>query len=924
MKLKRKILLSTSAIIAVAAPVVVTISCSEKDKESWNNTDSNVSTSSAAIDINLNKELVFEGEDGAGSLQFQFKRGVIPMLSQANARLVVEIARYKESTILKDNYKEVLSADFSKLNKENKDVTEKKDYINQKLGAINNLMVEDKVRVTVSTPMKGYEIKDINPLNISGEKLKYEPLKPSEKLIDLAKYAIVNDSLKVNLDKYEKGNLNDVMLSIASGMGILLSNEMDVTLGNKDPLKTFTPMMLFEMIKKMKEKNIKEFDFSYTDKDGKTRENIFKLDQMKPIEDNKAGEIRNDKTVSDKINHVFEELDKIFNPTTVKTVRRKKEDAKPTVKPDEKSQIKTPQPKGGVDAKIKEEVKDIQWAITAANINNQYMNVASIADDINQNKYQKEIADLKEQRKDPTLTKVQIEGIDKQIQVKQDEFLEQSKTFKHEKIEDKLIALSKWTNVNLNKSNESVEITGILVIANLDHTVTIEVETTSKDGKKGYVYGTLIGKEIPKLTKGPTESDAEFQKRQDAQKAELDKLKTKIETRARIIPNIKEFQNLVSQLKFKEDNMTKLAVVVSEINKAADIDSKLEALEKWGNVSIPKTIRGTEITNIIANEDPITGKIHLNIETTSKDSDQNDLVVNILGVIVGKTNKQIDEIAEENKKQTNNINTIIRQLQNKSIKDQDFKYIKNIIDEINSIDNLSKKIEKINAIMGSNLKSTAENNTTITGIKIESKPTGEMKIIITTNTPGALVPEKDVTIDASGESDQVISEKIIKEINKEDKTITDQITSVKAILGIDIPEQQDGGKVVKIAAKLDEKGEVVIDVSVKAPKEIKASDDIDKVADKIKRLLLNSKLQERYKEVLKSKDNDLLLLIANVWDEKTSNTEALESLIDLVLTYSDIFNRLKEWEFFKDWVEQTRMRNLDKIDDILMATILRK
>ncbi|CAM9132922.1 hypothetical protein [Mycoplasma todarodis] len=305
MKIKRKLMLSSSLALVVAAPMAVAISCSDGLSKDWNGTDSNIDNSS--IKINLEKELILSGKDGEGKMSLQLGEGLVGMLLQARAHLKLEVARYKESTKEKLNFQPVLDFDFQELEKNKTTFQEKIKILNDKLKNVNNLMVQDVVKATVTSDRKTFPIKESKDLIITDQNLEYHPLKPSLKMIDSSK--LNNGVLEVELDKFSKANtINDVMLSIAKGMGMLMSEDLDVTLGNKQADKAFTPKMLFDTLKNMQSKNIEHIKFSHKDADGKVVSEVFDL-----FEKNAA-------TVSAKeqLDNTVKEFEGIFNDAKAK------------------------------------------------------------------------------------------------------------------------------------------------------------------------------------------------------------------------------------------------------------------------------------------------------------------------------------------------------------------------------------------------------------------------------------------------------------------------------------------------------------------------------------------------------------------------------------------------------------------------------
>ncbi|NQZ29294.1 MAG: hypothetical protein HRT98_02805 [Mycoplasmatales bacterium] len=307
MKFKRKLMLSSSLTLAFVAPMALAISCSDNLSKDWSGTNSNIDNSS--IKINLEKELILTGKDGEGKMSLQLGEGLVGMLLQAHAHLKLEVARYKDSTKNNLNFQPVLNFDFKDFEKTKMTFPEKIKILNDKLKSVNYLMVEDVVKATVTSDRKTFPIKESKDFIITDKNLEYHPLKPSIKMIDAS--TLKNGVLEVNLDKFDKTNtINDVLLSIAKGMGMLMSDDLDVTLGNKQPNKAFTPQMLFDTLKNMQSKNIEHIKFSHKDADGKVISGVFDLFE------------KNSSTVSvkDQLDNTVKEFKTIFDDAKTKGV----------------------------------------------------------------------------------------------------------------------------------------------------------------------------------------------------------------------------------------------------------------------------------------------------------------------------------------------------------------------------------------------------------------------------------------------------------------------------------------------------------------------------------------------------------------------------------------------------------------------------
>ncbi len=300
MKLKRKLILSSSLVLVVAAPVATAISCSDND---WSETDSNIDNSSIKID--LEKELILSGKDGEGKMKLQLGEGLVGMLLQAHAELKLEVARYKESTKDKKNFQEVMAIDFAELEKNKTTFEQKMKIINDKLKVVSDLMVEDVVRAVVTSTRKTFPIKESKDLIVTDKSLEYHPLDPSISMTDASTIIPTKPgTLEFDLSKFNKKNsINDVIFSLAKGMGMLMSTESDVTLGNKTPGKSFTPKMLFDMLKNMHSKNIQHIDFITKDEDGKEVKQTFDLfkkdSQTIPVKDQLDETVQEFQTIFD-------------------------------------------------------------------------------------------------------------------------------------------------------------------------------------------------------------------------------------------------------------------------------------------------------------------------------------------------------------------------------------------------------------------------------------------------------------------------------------------------------------------------------------------------------------------------------------------------------------------------------------------------
>ncbi len=277
MKIKSKAILSLSSLLIVSVPIATVISCGNLTREGWNDIGADAANKSM-LSI-TEKELVFSGSDGTGSVRYKPKNGKIGMFSQAQAKITMKIARYKKSTINKDAWEELFLVDFADTKMQKWDEQRKINSINDQLTKINNLNAQDKLKIEIVSQIQGYKDKvmKMQPFEIANEKLNYDPLKPATKLIKSNISTSDNKQLEINLDNFKNDSLSEIALSIAEGMGMLISSDLS------KKLKDFKPNSIYKSIINMHDKGINKIHFTYHDKTSTKQEQIFDFSNNKQL-----------------------------------------------------------------------------------------------------------------------------------------------------------------------------------------------------------------------------------------------------------------------------------------------------------------------------------------------------------------------------------------------------------------------------------------------------------------------------------------------------------------------------------------------------------------------------------------------------------------------------------------------------------------
>ncbi len=204
-----------------------------------------------------------------------------------------------------------------------------------------------------------------------------------------------------------------------------------------------------------------------------------------------------------------------------------------------------------------------------------------------------------------------------------------------------------------------------------------------------------------------------------------------------------------------------------------------------------KNVTGIDLSNLMLNNSIISsisaignknGLLTISIKIITRNAAHQEFI--FTKVFKGKSDKALDmEISKEklkkiqeiaNKKQTKNIAKFKNQFNNhKKILRQKTNKVKDIVEEINSGDNIDYKIFFINKWLGTNLDKSID-GTEITKIHAMADPGGRIIISITTYTEKAAQQELMFSKVFQGKSDETIDKEIADKISKVEKEKADK------------------------------------------------------------------------------------------------------------------------------------------------------
>ncbi|CAM9100203.1 leucine-rich repeat protein [Mycoplasma todarodis] len=310
-------------------------------------------------------------------------------------------------------------------------------------------------------------------------------------------------------------------------------------------------------------------------------------------------------------------------------------------------------------------------------------------------------------------------------------------------IEDKFKAIEKEIGVKLEKVNNETTITNVILASTPNGEVLILISTDTPGA-------TDSSKDI--TIKVSSTSDAKVDAKLDNEKADKD-----------ILVNEQNIKNSFVDAKIVDQKVKKVQTIVDEVNAITDIDAKLSAIKKLTNVNLPKENNGTIIDDISLVADSKTGEISISIKTITANATNPNKEIKVM--VKGKTDATIDSevaLAVANQAQQDNTKTIDGLLKKAKLLNQGNRKVSEIVDGINTIKNLDKKLELIKTEIGIDLPKD-QNGTTIKNITLTSMSDGTIAIVVATTTNGASVAEKELTGIIKGQPDAEIITKIANE-----------------------------------------------------------------------------------------------------------------------------------------------------------------
>ncbi len=395
-------------------------------------------------------------------------------------------------------------------------------------------------------------------------------------------------------------------------------------------------------------------------------------------------------------------------------------------------------------------------------------------------------------------------------------------------LEDKFKAIEKEMGVKLEKTNGETTITNVILASTPNGEVLIIISTETKGASD-------VNKDLTiKVSSTP---DSKINTKLANEKADKD-----------ILLNTKTIEDLFKDSKIVDQKDKKVKVIADEVNAMKDVDAKLAAIEKLTNVKLPKINNGTEIKDVVLTVDAKTGKITITFSTFTLNATTTDKEIKV--EVKAKSDSIIDaEIAkaQANEAQAKNIKDIEKLINNIKLANQGNRKVSEIVDGINTVKNIDKKIELIKTEMGVDLPKD-KNNTSIKNIVLTSMADGTIAIVIETITTGADKEEQKLTGVIKGLPDAEVIMNIANEkqaqniatINNDlkamklmnqdtkktseiKKTINDisdmdaKIKAIKSILNIDLKKTIDTTEITEITIASKADGTISISIKTNTP-----------------------------------------------------------------------------------------------------------
>ncbi len=230
MTLKRKLLLTTSTLLVTVAPIATVISCGKT-----NNINNNINDPINAKDVFINvsnDDLIVAGKDGTGTFKFDVSPSQKQLLKEAGASYKYFVKRYKKGPSA--NFEPINSTPFT-------DLTSKP--------LINDLFIEDEIKVQISLNKPGYIIKGdgIFQKKITDKRggLSADWYKPATTSTN-ADTIVQRNSDVITIDLNKDIRTNELVFKIAKELGFLFSNDPNRYVA-KVADKTTNPITMFDI-----------------------------------------------------------------------------------------------------------------------------------------------------------------------------------------------------------------------------------------------------------------------------------------------------------------------------------------------------------------------------------------------------------------------------------------------------------------------------------------------------------------------------------------------------------------------------------------------------------------------------------------------------------------------------------------------------
>ncbi|NQZ29291.1 MAG: hypothetical protein HRT98_02790 [Mycoplasmatales bacterium] len=243
MKLKRKLLLTSSILLVATTPVVAVISCGDSNKVN-NNINDAINAQDTVIGLSSN-DLIVTGKDGSGTFKFDVSPNQKKQLIDAKATYEYFVKYYKDG------------GDFQPLN------TKPSTDINDKPILKKGLSVEDEIMVKVKVNKPGFVLKEngIYTKKITSSKggLKINWYEPAISTVNAdSMVSVVGDTMTINLDKDVK--TNELVFKMAKELGYLFSDNPKRFVAKQSDNETnpITLKDIVESLEKAKTKGIKK------------------------------------------------------------------------------------------------------------------------------------------------------------------------------------------------------------------------------------------------------------------------------------------------------------------------------------------------------------------------------------------------------------------------------------------------------------------------------------------------------------------------------------------------------------------------------------------------------------------------------------------------------------------------------------------